>query len=421
MQFSDEKITLFKGGNRKRLTLERQDIRLMYILFIERFLMEKQWYRYYTDYLNQTISYVGFWKKVSKFEEYGLIKTYKYKVGQNGTTVKILGLNKEGLRLLSNVIPENQSSLVHSPPKNLDHFFGTKEVILNSLIDVSIYEVYSTRGSQTTLYPKIIPDGVIKGKGKTLYVELDTGTETIKELKSKMLAYFQHLNKEMISDEAIVIALLDDSIPNRKRINDRRRRLRNIYQAIIYIPEFWRTWVDIYILPLNLSHLAARGFFLESLQTKELKISKLINTLIKVDKIRIVNYKEMDWHIKRLKDEFSLYFDKIVVHEDTGHTGFATVFLYVEPGSVRSHFTLKRIIEDRSFYSITVEIIYVVYNDRKSMNQDVNLFGAIDKVRYITMEDLTDDYLVNPFVYERDTRSKLKKIPNNQKWPNLIF
>jgi Replication-relaxation len=136
------------------------------------------------------ISYPGFWKKLSNFEEYGLIKSYKYKIGQNGTTIKYFRLKEKGYNLIKKIedVPKHYESedITDIPKNNLDHHFGTKEVILKSLIALKEKNITGFRvvpSKNTRVYPVVIPDGVMQLDDKYIYIEFDSCSESLKELK----------------------------------------------------------------------------------------------------------------------------------------------------------------------------------------------------------------------------------------------
>jgi hypothetical protein len=177
-KLNDPVVVINQGNNRKKLSLAMKDFGIFQCLLKEKLLTEKQLYRYYTKINGVEITYPGFWKKLSKFEEYGLIKSSKYKVGQNGTTVKYFSLKQKGYDLLitQDRVPDHyeNTNFLKTPKSNLDHHFGTKEAILNSLIEYEYQfpffhqpKVFPPR--LTRVFPAAIPDGVIKLDDMTLY------------------------------------------------------------------------------------------------------------------------------------------------------------------------------------------------------------------------------------------------------------
>ncbi|NRG30672.1 hypothetical protein [Niallia circulans] len=72
-------------------------------------------------------------------------------------------------------------------------------------------------------------------------------------------------------------------------------------------------------------------------------------------------------------------------------------------------------------HDIRTEIVYAVYQDRESMNIDIEILGAIKGIRYITFEDVNNaDYKMNPYVYVIKSKRKLFKLDKTEDFP-LVF
>jgi hypothetical protein len=87
-------------------------------------------------------------------------------------------------------------------------------------------------------------------------------------------------NTEVESDEGLLIIFLDNSIPNRKGIEDRTNRIRNLTRTLTSLPQLLAKNVPIYILPLSIAHKGA-VFYLATFKTAKVRrnvceISELI-------------------------------------------------------------------------------------------------------------------------------------------------
>lgn len=418
-----ETIIYKKGINRRRLVLMEYDLQLLFILCIEQFLTEKQLYLYFIGIIKKRVSYPGFWKKLNKFEEYGLLKSYKYKVGQNGTTVKFFRLRNDGLKLLVNhnrIKADGLSNSISTVPKNLDHFFGVKQMTLNIGTELgpidNIGPIKLVRGIRSKIAPKLIPDRVLICREQELYLEFDTGSETIKEVQNKVKIYLKELEKHIYPNSSILISLLDDSIPNKKGVGDRSVRIRNIYNSITNLEEFHLSWVDIYVLPLRTAQKIAIDVFRRTpLETRE-NILELMNYVYPFFKNRIP---DDFWNY--IMNHFGLMLEGVLIHDETSFTKFATVFLYMVPGSVRCQYNLERIGSLKLSADITTEIVYAIFRDKSCMEEHVRIFGAIKGVRYITFEDYeTNDYQNKEYIYMKKTKNTLKKIEEKSEFPRLF-
>ncbi|MCU9612735.1 replication-relaxation family protein [Caldibacillus lycopersici] len=420
------KVVLYKGKNRKRLILKNNDLFFLKILYAEEFLSEMQLYGYYTKILKQKISYPGLWKKLSKFEDYSLVKSYKYRVGQVGTEVKYFKILSKGIEILAekNLLTMDAENEGKVQVKNYDHFFATKEFILKSFIEFQKYsfpieDIKVLKGSQTKLFPQIIPDAAIHSGSKTLYLELDTGSESISVLKHKLRIYLENALEILFPDEAIAIILLDNSIPNRKGIEDRSKRIRNIYKELVSIPKFYHTWIDIFILPLRLSNNVIHSFYWQSPWQIQDRIIELSDKLIKSKKLIEISPISKDYyHIFRQK--FGIHIDRIVLHNQTKYYKFATVFFYMMPGNIRCINNLERVDNINSASDVKIEVIYAVYPSKKTMIEEIKIYGAIKGVRYIALDEVYDDYECAPHIYVMETKKSVKKMNSVKNWPTLF-
>ncbi|MBH0169296.1 replication-relaxation family protein [Fictibacillus sp. 18YEL24] len=429
----DPIIVIDQGHNRKKLNIGMRDLVVFQCLLKEKLLTEKQLYRYYTIVNLGKISYPGFWKKLVKFEEFGLIKGYKYKVGQNGTTIKYFSLKQKGYDLLvaQDSVPKHyeNANFINIPKINLDHHFGTEEIILNSLIGYEdLYPFYQEPTvfppRLTRVFPAAIPDGVLKHNEKTLYIEFDSGSEPLGELKSKVARYLDDAkeDKEVESDEGLLITLLDNSIPNRKGIEDRTSRIRNLTRTIISLPELLDKNVPIYILPLSIAAKGAVSYLGDhrnaTFRSNARKISDLL-VRSKCHNALESNTKEVTENYLR---NYCITAHLIDVHEKTRDRSFLTLFQYKELGNIRDYDQIDKLAKYGCMEpGCTAEFLYVIYDDEEIMRTDVKISGALQKVRYLSLEALREESFVNkPYVFIRDTKSTVKKVYDQRQWPNLF-
>ncbi|MGD6961524.1 replication-relaxation family protein [Fictibacillus phosphorivorans] len=425
MKVNKHRFAIEKSQNRKRLQYGEAELLLWVYLLKERALTEKQLYQYYSMY--DTISYPGFWKKLCKFEEYGLIKSYKYRVGQNGTIIKyfrIRSLCYELLKKFDLITEEYENINVSTIPKsNLDHHFGTKEVILKSLIELrntldNYHTVYPSK--LTRVYPITIPDGVLMSDDKLLYIEFDSGSETLNELKSKIQRYLHEADNSISKKEGILITLLDNSIPNRKGIDDRRNRIKNLINIISSLPEILTKSVPIYILPLSIAQKASLTFFKETSESRDEKVKTVASTLYETDIHTSFKYEEVDKIYTNYMQHYGLLPDHIELHNLDQYKNFFTFFQFKELGNIQDHKKIIQLLEVPCLsQGFTPEILYVVYEDEDSMHQDVHITGALKRVRYITA-NLPENYSDKPYVFVRDTKTKVKKVFDLALWPTLF-
>ncbi|MDR7074195.1 replication-relaxation family protein [Fictibacillus barbaricus] len=426
-------IVIKRDHNRKKLTLRYYDLKLFNNLLTEKLLTEKQLYRYYTTIHGKRISYPGFWKKLAKFEEYGLIKSYKYKVGQNGTTLKYFRLRQYGYDLIKNikVVPKyyENEKLSNIPKTNLDHHFGTKEVILNSLIEFKdpnpiLEEPQIIPSRIARVFPAVIPDGVIKLGEATLYIEFDSGSEALNELKGKVLRYLaeaDHYTEEE-RKEGILIALLDNSIPNRKGIEDRTNRIRNITKVISTLPEVLNKNIHIYVLPMFLASKGALSFLEEDKDyTIRRDLCKILDLLKRGNCHNSIEIIEGMDILTSYNKNYNFSPQLINIHEKNQNTIFFTIFQYKEIGNIIDYDKIVQLSDVRCLEpGCTAEFLYVVYEDEETMRMDIKITGALKKVRYITVKT-THDFVERPYIFMRDTKNTVKKVYDQKQWPNLLF
>jgi hypothetical protein len=66
------------------------------------------------------------------------------------------------------------------------------------------------------------------------------------------------------------------------------------------------------------------------------------------------------------------------------------------------------------------EFLYVIYDDEETMNEDIKITGALDKVRYLTAE-VSEEYTKKPYIYVKNSKNTVKKIYDHKLWPSLLF
>jgi hypothetical protein len=385
----DPIIVINQGHNRKKLNLVLKDLVVFHCLLKEKLLTEKQLYKYYTIVYEEETSYPGFWKKLVKFEEYELIKSYKYKVGQNGTTIKYFSLKQKGYDLLEaqGRIPEHyeNAKLFNIPKSNLDHHFGTKQIILNILVAYEdlfpfFHQPKAFPPRLTRVFPATIPDGVIKLDEKTLFIEFDSGSETLGELKSKVVRYLNDAeeNTEVERKEGLLITLLDNSIPNRKGIEDRTNRIRNLTRTLTSLPQLLAKNIPIYILPLS---IAAKGAvcYLENFKyTRDRSKVSRISDLFVRSKCHVSLDIETNEIINSYARNYCITSHHIDVHEKTGSRSFLTLFQYKEIGNIRDYDQIDKLSKFGCMEpGCTAEFLYVIYDDEETMRTDIKISGAL--------------------------------------------
>jgi hypothetical protein len=109
------------------------------------------------------------------------------------------------------------------------------------------------------------------------------------------------------------------------------------------------------------------------------------------------------------------------VHEVNQERSFFTLFHYKEIGNIKDYEQIVQLTKVPCMKpGYTVEFLYVIYDDEETMNEDIKITGALDKIRYITAE-VSEDYTNKPYIYVKNSKYTIKKVYDHKMWPSLLF
>ncbi|MDC3424295.1 replication-relaxation family protein [Aquibacillus sp. 3ASR75-11] len=251
----EKKILRVKTGpNGQGLWLAEFELNLLKLIATQRILESTQITKYHN--LFQPASQETVKSKLYKWKEKGIIMTYTIKK-KFGNPPKIVRITNKGVSLLveNNYLPSyweniNVSGFTdgytseHSTNQR-DHNAGIKEMVITALANHTLYfrkldieepliDSYSPRayeynelkGNIDKDTERLLPDWVLKKGNRLLYIESDTASEGLSQIKGKLDRYMEIARKEPDKEHIVMIGILDDSISTEK-IYPKNRKIRS--------------------------------------------------------------------------------------------------------------------------------------------------------------------------------------------------
>ncbi|MGE6755935.1 replication-relaxation family protein [Rossellomorea sp. NPDC071047] len=252
--------------DRKGVILKDKETNLLHLVYKHRLLTTKQICMLVGATKGSSL-YHSLTRRLRKFVKYNLLVRHEYDLGVKGVRFYYYRLGPKGYSVLVNIglIPYSESGDLEilrkvSYIRNLDHYLGTQEVVINTLCstDRTSIESYhpqehlllSDEFSETAL---VIPDWILKDENTFVYLELDTGTEGLPVIKDKVERYRDWANMNPLQQHFVVFVSLDDSFQSKKKYGDKVRRIGNMKRSSMNIfnedPELEN--LEIFFLPLR--------------------------------------------------------------------------------------------------------------------------------------------------------------------------
>ncbi|MUK88194.1 hypothetical protein GMD78_07280 [Ornithinibacillus sp. L9] len=283
---------ILKKNAKQRLELSKTDLQLLAFLEQQRMLTLQQLYQVATEIFEIRTKEYSFKNRLRKFEDYFLIRGYKYSEGFDGERLKYLVIGSRGISLLIkyNLLDSeyNKSKIYKfNQKKNLMHFLATQQAAINILNSLHT-KVIKDEVSNETKYPNfydltlfshspsvfqytewirkeknlhrqnkgayhsniaknmngnsstfgktmtfVKPDWIIelqskKAKKAYINIELDMGTEPIETLIEKVFKYAILAERNKEELHIMDLVIADNSFSNRSKFTDGVKRAHNI-------------------------------------------------------------------------------------------------------------------------------------------------------------------------------------------------
>ncbi|MBU8908066.1 replication-relaxation family protein [Desertibacillus haloalkaliphilus] len=271
-----KRFKLSIANNRRGVWLSALEIDLIKILLNNRFLTTKQ-IIYFLVQCGNNFNENSIRNRLFKLESIGFIDSYEYVLGNDGFIFKYYQVTKkcvdclveEGLILDSFSSYKAISMGANSITKYIEHTFSINEIVIRTLVTNRLENDDGTLGYKVeSLSPHkyvywdnknpssrlIVPDWIFKKENRFVNVEVDSGSEDIKELELKVLAYIKLLDQRPNENHTVLIALMDDSIPTRSYRMNRNKRISNIRDSLNKLDKLRRSHLEVYVVQLERAH-----------------------------------------------------------------------------------------------------------------------------------------------------------------------
>lgn len=257
---------MIKMVNRKRMgiILKDREIDLLHFLYKQKYLTSKQMQAYLR--IPEGGPYQNFVTRLGKFSRYGLLDRHERALGNKGFRFYYYRIGSEGLKVLKRqrrISSSDQNKMPKLATRNLEHFLATQEVVLQATLSIGEENLQSIAPFECKhlIDPKdelekpiIVPDWIIKGKSSPyVYIEMDTGSEQLSDLKEKLSRYKKLANIQSNMAHTLLLVSLDDSFSTRHFFGDKLRRTANMKQKLLEEQIGDLSNLEVYVIPLRRS------------------------------------------------------------------------------------------------------------------------------------------------------------------------
>lgn len=282
----DKKIYNF-GKGKSGVWLTERDVELLKLIFDHRILSLKE-LKYYADSL-YGVKHTTLAKKFQRWREEKIVIDKKY-----GDRTVYYRLTKNGYHILENegkiVLGDNHYKELSAPANQTDHYFGIRDVVIRTLVEVQKLNMevfsfspatmpYVEKGSDSSS-PLIVPDWILTNQFGFLNIELDTGNENLTAIEAKIEKYVKYATDRPDENHHVLIVIMDNQdkyFRYQKDFGlDRRGRVANVKRAIIGANAHVHSNLHFYVSPMNRAHHMACSILTgQSKLTNELRSSEI--------------------------------------------------------------------------------------------------------------------------------------------------
>lgn len=395
----------FKLGKTKRksLHLNDRDIALLKMLSIYDVLSKKELNYYscnlYGDNEAALKKRLERWcaAKVIVSKVYGPRKQLSYQLGINGKEIVEEAVVKAKGTSIKNV----------AIPRNKDHFFGLRDLMVKIHVEVerlglsvqsySPYELTFKKDDQSSVL--IRPDWIIKINKWHFNIEFDTGSESVAMILDKAARYAEWAKHKPNEYHHVLLTVIDNADTNFTYVHDdygieRRQRVFNLKQAILdarahIYPNLRFTVAQITRMPQIVRKLAMEA------QTTEVSSSEseMSSCRLLLHHNQVFDYtleSEMNPHDFYLYDvEPGLYGDAhLLLKQDNGSQKKAMIITYLSEGDVKvlDRLSYLNLLKEQGRFKVSVDYIVGVYSTKSEWKSDS--IGKQKNVLFTSMERL---------------------------------
>ncbi|MFJ6414439.1 replication-relaxation family protein [Terribacillus saccharophilus] len=239
------------GINGRGVNLQDFELDLLRILANQKLVTSKQFLNLYNMY--KPISGDSLRVKLSRWSKYDVVSTQNVRVQRRfGNPLKHIRIGQNGIRILVDMkmlSPDwNKVEIKKfSQIKNYDHYFGIQEIatktiinLQNKLSDFKSISPGFADGSAVSegelsliAADNVVPDWILSSKGQVLFLEFDTGNESLHVIQDKVRHYISLSKRDHSNKYIVLFSLIDESMRTLRYYPDNRKiRINNMKMAI---------------------------------------------------------------------------------------------------------------------------------------------------------------------------------------------
>lgn len=411
MTLTQEKIVV-PLGNRKRIELQLVEIDLLKELCIHRIMQAKEIHYFYLNVSMVPKHHDSITRRLRKMVSAGIllrmqenvshtgakvIKTY-YKLGRKGLNVLVqIGFltMEKAEQLSSQILP-----LKIPKPHNRAASSIANQVRVNWIQDIFrvFLEFHHYRGSEDEVLKNrsdsgiVIPDWVFTVERNKVFLEVDSGTQTLKVIDSKMKRYIK-VAKELEEDVMVVFSVMDESV-HPEQLADRSKRIASLKENMPPC-QHWPDNLSVYVITAErTTDLIIRLLCKGETSDKEYR-EYAVDEWLEDWKDKVSNeYKITNLERKKVYPASyieTLEADRIIHLKGTGSNKIIAL-LYAEEGSVRTYQLIRanhhRTNDVRGIKCL--DELIVIYSESDFRNNDVfHMFW--DKAWFTYLDSIKDE------------------------------
>jgi Replication-relaxation len=411
----ERKVYKFRKG-RTGVWLMDKDIELMKLIWEHRILSLKE-LKFYSNALYD-IKPGTLERKLQRWRDENIVTSKKY-----GDLTVYYRLAKNGYFILENE-GEIAKGKYHykelaAPANQTDHYFGIRDVVIRSLVEMRKLELTVTSLSPADVpyivpsiepnYPFVVPDWILKNKEhEYLNIELDTGNENLAAIEAKIEKYVKYASHRPSEIHHVMIVIMDNQDEFFKYQKDfgldRQGRIANVKRVVIRANAQVHSNLKFFVSPMSRAHhmafniLTGQSQITEEERSNEINAIQLLLTMNNKFKYEIEHLNASDFYLPDVPP--ALYADgHLLFCDKAGKKQYWVLLKIMEEGSARCLDELNYLntlrIEQR--FKKEVDRIIAIY--RTSVEFENDSFGKpiMQHVIFTIKEQLMMDMDSEPF------------------------
>jgi predicted transcriptional regulator len=324
------------SNRRKGVILKDEEINLLFMIYKHRMV---------------TVDQIAYWlglkgesqlnslrRRLTKFSSYKLLARQKYPLLE-GVYYYYYRIGPQGIQVLIDndyIMSEDDSDykniLKTAQSTNIDHQLATQQVVIQVMKNLEGFDILSSHPFDSLFLreekddkPFLVPDWLLRYGDRNVYIELDTGTESMTNIENKVKRYKDWASINQNEQHFVFFISLDDTFKSSRHYGDKRRRIGNIKLKACELLEGSIQNLDVFSVPLKRSAATIERILTRGVPYSGDEKLKRLKTGIDV--------------LMDMNDSFSYSFnllniDDYFFQEDRNHSAADAVFEVKEEGTL---------------------------------------------------------------------------------------